>query len=76
MSCVKSQFEVAAHLNGWNEEAKAGNLVVSLIGAAQRLLSNIAKEDMRNYQKLVEVFKQRFGQVYLAPIRRRELKYR
>jgi hypothetical protein len=72
----KSQFEVAAKLNGWNDEAKAGNLIVNLRGAAQQLLYNIADEDKRSYQKLVEVFEQRFGQAHLAPIRRKELKYR
>jgi len=71
----KSQFEVAAHLNGWNEELKAGNLIVSLRGAAQQLLFNIANEDKWNYQKLIEVLEQQFGQTHLVPIKRRELKY-
>ena len=45
----KSQFEVAAKLNGWSDKAKAGNLIVNLRGAAQQLLLNITEEDKNNY---------------------------
>lgn len=70
-----SQYKVAADLNRWNDKTKADNLVVSLRGATQQLLSNITDEDKRNYQKLVEL-DQRFGRAhFFAPIRRRELKY-
>ena len=72
----KSQFEIAARLNRWDDKTKAGNLIVSLRGAALQLLSNIAEKDKEDYQKLIEVFEQRFGQAHLAPIRRRELKNR
>ena len=48
-----AQFDIAACMNGWNDEDKAAFLATSLQGNATLVLSNLLEQDRRNYKLLV-----------------------
>ena len=70
------QFELAAALNGWDEETKALELATSLRGTAQSILADLYPHKRTDYQSLVSALSARFEPVhqadmYLAEIRTR-----
>lgn len=46
-------------------EGKATSLVINLRGPARKLLSNIAIAKEQNYERLVEIWEQRFGEAHV-----------
>ena len=44
-----AQFEIAARMNGWNDEQKAQFLATSLLGNATLILSNMSRSDREDY---------------------------
>ncbi|KAH3876953.1 hypothetical protein DPMN_000806 [Dreissena polymorpha] len=63
-------FENVAHWNDWDNLEKAQQLIMSLKGNAQKLLSDLQPSQMNNYSYLLEVLGRR-----LSPIER-ETAYR
>ena len=70
------QFEIAAKLNGWNDEQKALFLVTSLHGNATLILSNISGNERGDYAKLVAALSSRFGITHQSDLARAKLKTR
>ena len=71
-----AQFEIAAQMNGWNDEQKALFLATSLHGNATLILSNMSRNDRQDYAKLVTALTTRFGITHQADLARAKLKTR
>lgn len=56
-------FEQVADWNNWNECERAQQLVMCLIGNAQKLLSECTRTDLQNYQQLKNVLGSRFNRL-------------
>lgn len=56
-------FEQVADWNNWNECERAQQLVMCLIGNAQKLLSECMRTDLQNYQRLKNVLGRRYNPV-------------
>ena len=59
-SAYQKHFELCAHINGWDEVAKAHFLAMSLKGRAQQVLSNLGTWQLDNYAAIKEVLRSRF----------------
>ena len=71
-----AQFEIAARMNGWNDEQKAQFLATSLHGNATLILSNMSRSDRKDYAKLVMALTSRFGITHQSDLTRVKLKTR
>ena len=71
-----AQFEIAARMNGWNDEQKAQFLATSLYGNATLILSNMSWSDREDYAKLVMALTSRFGLTHQSDLARAKLKTR
>ncbi|KAH3865637.1 hypothetical protein DPMN_028679 [Dreissena polymorpha] len=56
-------FKNVAHWNDWDNLEKAQQLIMSLKGKAQKLLSDLQPSQMNNYSYLLEVLGRRFSPV-------------
>ncbi|KAH3839640.1 hypothetical protein DPMN_113072 [Dreissena polymorpha] len=56
-------FENVAHWNDWDNLEKTQQLIMSLKGNAQKLLSDVQPSQMNNYSYLLEVLGRRFSPV-------------
>ena len=72
----RTQFEMLARVNGWNEMEKATYLAVSLKGPALTVLSNIPRDNLYNYSSLITALEVRFGCAHQAELHRIKLKNR
>ena len=71
-----SQFEMAAHENGWDKKTRAVRLACNLRGSAQALLSDMSMEVKYDYDRLVAALTNRFEpanqcELYKAQIKQR-----
>ena len=71
-----AQFDIAARMNGWNDEDKAAFLATSLQGNATLVLSNLSEQDRRNYKLLVAALTSRFVVTHQSELARAKLKNR
>ena len=71
-----AQFEIAARMNGWEDEDKAAFLATSLQGMATLVLSNLSAEERRNYKLLVAALTNRFGVTHQSKLARSKFKNR
>lgn len=55
------QFDIAAEINGWNEEKKGQFLASQLTGAAAAVLLNLPEEKSRSFHALSAALSARFG---------------
>ena len=72
----RTQLEMLARVNGWNETEKATYLAVSLKGPALTVLSNIPRDNLYNYSSLITALEARFGCAHQAELHRIKLKNR
>ena len=72
----RTQFEMLARVNNWNEMEKATYLAVSLKGPALTMLSNIPRDNLYNYSLLIAALEARFGSTHQAELHRIKLKNR
>ena len=72
----RTQFEMLARVNNWNEMEKATYLAVSLKGPALTVLSNIPHDNLYNYSSLITALEARFGSAHQAELHRIKLKNR
>lgn len=72
----RTQFEMLARVNNWNEVEKATYLAVSLKGPALTVLSNTSRDNLYNYSSLVTALEARFGSAHQAELHRIKLKNR
>jgi hypothetical protein len=56
-----THFETVANWNGWSKTEKASQLTMCLRGTAQRLLGDLASEQLCDYDRLKSVLTQRFA---------------
>jgi hypothetical protein len=56
-----AHFETVANWNGWNHQEKASQLTMCLRGTAQRLIGDLAAEQLCDYDRLKSVLTQRFA---------------
>ncbi|VDI45137.1 Hypothetical predicted protein [Mytilus galloprovincialis] len=54
-------FEQVAEWNEWNDLERAKQIVMSLRGPAQKILSTLSKQDLGNYNKIKESLNNRFN---------------
>ena len=54
------QFDIAAHLNDWDDDQKAMELATSLEGTAWGVLADVSPQDRLNFKVLVDRLTQRF----------------
>ena len=71
-----AQSDIAARMNGWNDEDKAAFFATSLQGNATLVLSNLSEQDRRNYKLLVAALTSRFGVTHQSELARAKLKNR
>ena len=72
-------YELVSELNGWDSLEKAQFLAVNLRGDAQKLLSSLDRDELRDYNRLVGALEERFGtegqeEMFLAQLRSRQKK--
>jgi hypothetical protein len=72
----RTQFEMLARVNNWNEVERATFLAVSLKGPALTVLTNIPRDNLYNYSALVTALEARFGSSHQAELHRIKLKNR
>ena len=71
-----AQFNIAAHMNSWDEPEKAAFLAISLTGPALAVLGNLAENKHNDFQALVSALQLRFGSGHQAEIARVSFKNR
>ena len=54
-------FEQVSMWNNWSENEKAAQLAMSLRGPAQRILGDLTRNQLSNYQSMISVLTQRFN---------------
>ena len=57
----KFQFETVANRNGWDDDAKALELILALKRAAARILETIPTSRRNDYNELMVTLQRRFG---------------
>jgi len=72
----RTQFELLAEINLWNEVEKATFLAISLKGPALTVLSNLSAESRRNYSALVAALESLLGSAHQAELNRMQLRTR
>ena len=72
----QAQFDIAAEINGWQEEDKAVFLATALEGRAALVLGNLSDKERRNYESLVSALTTRFGMAHQSEFARAKLKCR
>lgn len=70
------QFEMISDMNGWNNTTKAMELVISLRGTAQTILSDIRPELRKDYDHLVKALTDRFEPSNQSELYRCQIKSR
>ena len=76
LDAYRTQFELLAEINRWNEVEKATFLAISLKGPALTVLSNLSAESRRDYPALVAALESRFGSAHQAELNRMQLRSR
>ena len=71
-----TQFEITSEINGWNYRSKSLCLENSLTGAARALLNELNDIQRRDYRRLVQKLKERYGSENRAEVFRSQLKSR
>jgi len=69
-----TQFNIIAEINGWSNMYSALYLASSLSGNARSLLSELSELEKRDFHKLTEILRSRFGTRNKAEIFRTQLK--
>ncbi|XP_028419213.1 uncharacterized protein LOC114544926 [Dendronephthya gigantea] len=72
----QAQFDIAAEINGWNEDDKAVFLATALVGKAALVLSNLSDRERRDYRTLVSTLTTCFGMAHQSELARAKLKCR
>ncbi len=72
----KTQFEMLAAMNSWDDAKKATHLAISLRGPAATVLANLPPEDRHDYQKLNKALESRFGSAHQTELNRMRLRTR
>jgi len=75
-NAFQAQFETVARRQGWNDEEKAYQLVISLKGAAVEVLEHLTVAQMRSYTCVVRALQRRFGRRQQPEVYRAQLKTR
>ena len=70
----KVQFDIAAEINGWQEDDKAVFLATALEGKAALVLGNLSSPERRDYEVLVTALTTRFGMAHQSELARAKLK--
>ena len=70
----KVQFDIAAEINGWQENDKAVFLATALEGKAALVLGNLSSVERRDYKVLVSALTTRFGMAHQSELARAKLK--
>jgi uncharacterized protein YoxC len=70
----KVQFDIAAEINGWQENDKAVFLATALEGKAALVLGNLSSSERRDYKVLVSALTTRFGMAHQSELARAKLK--
>ena len=72
----KTQFEIVAEINRWNDEEKAAFLATSLQGQAVSVLNCLSQTDRRDYNALVQALESRYGTLCQSELNRATLRNR
>ena len=72
----KTQFEIVAETNGWNNEEKAAFLATSLQGQAVTVLNCLSQANRRDYDALVQALDGRYGTLCQSELNRATLRNR
>ena len=72
----RTQFELLADLNHWNDIQKATILAVNLRGPAATVLTNLPSEDRQNFEVLTAALESRFGSAHQTELNRAQLRAR
>ena len=64
----KVQFDIAAEINGWQENDKAVFLATALEGKAALVLGNLSSVERRDYKVLVNALTTRFGMAHQSEL--------
>ncbi|ROT60657.1 hypothetical protein C7M84_021808 [Penaeus vannamei] len=75
-NAFQAQFETVARRQGWNDEEKAYQLVISLKGAAVEVLEHLTAAQMRSYACVVRALQRRFGRRQQPEVYHAQLKTR
>lgn len=75
-NAFQAQFETAAKRQSWNDEEKAYQLVISLKGAAVKVLEYLTAAQMQSYACIVRALQRRFGRRQQPEVYRAQLKAR
>ena len=60
----QAQFNIAAEMNGWQDDDKAVFLATALEGRAAMVLGSLSDKERRDYNKLVTALTVRFGMAH------------
>ena len=66
----KVQFDIAAEINGWQEDDKAVFLATALEGKAALVLGNLSSLERRDYEVLINALTTRFGMAHQSELAR------
>ena len=72
----KTQFEMLASMNHWDEQEKALHLATSLRGSAMGVLSQLPPEKRQDYAALCTALELRFGAAHQVELNRMRLRTR
>ena len=71
-----AQFRTIANYNGWDEEEKAMNLVMSLTGQAREIITSLPPFVIQNFDLLQEILQRRFDPAEMVSAHRTEFQNR